>query len=50
MAESESAVVEATLLAIEELNQAGGVLGRPVEPLVRDGRSEPQGSPNRRRN
>ncbi len=41
MAESESAVVEATLLAIEELNRAGGVLGRPVEPLVRDGRSEP---------
>jgi urea transport system substrate-binding protein len=40
MAESESAVVEATLLAIDELNKAGGLLGRPVEPLVRDGRSD----------
>ena len=37
MAESESPVVEATLLAISELNEAGGLLGRPVEPLVRDG-------------
>ena len=39
MFESESPVVEATLLAIDELNAAGGVLGRPVEPLVRDGKS-----------
>jgi urea transport system substrate-binding protein len=42
MEESESPVVDATLLAIEELNKAGGVLGRPVEAIVRDGRSEPQ--------
>jgi urea transport system substrate-binding protein len=42
MAESESPVVEATLLAIEELNHAGGLLGRPIEPIVRDGRSDPQ--------
>ncbi len=42
MAESESPVVEATLLAIQELNEAGGVLGRPVEGLVRDGRSDPE--------
>lgn len=41
MAESGSAVVDATLLAIEEINQAGGVLGRPVEAVVRDGRSDP---------
>jgi urea transport system substrate-binding protein len=42
MQESESPVVDATLLAIDELNAAGGVLGRPVEALVRDGRSDPQ--------
>jgi urea transport system substrate-binding protein len=41
MAESESVVVEATLLAIDELNRAGGLLGgRPIEPIVRDGCSE----------
>ena len=40
MADSESPVVDATLLAIDELNKAGGLLGRPVEALVRDGRSD----------
>ncbi len=39
MADSESPVVDAALLAIEELNAAGGVLGRPVEAVVADGRS-----------
>ncbi|MEC7502420.1 MAG: transporter substrate-binding protein [Planctomycetota bacterium] len=39
MADSERPVVDATLLALETLNQAGGVLGRPVEPIVRDGKS-----------
>jgi urea transport system substrate-binding protein len=42
MEESESPVVDATLLAIDELNAAGGVLGRPVEAIVRDGRSDPE--------
>ncbi len=42
MAESESPVVDATLLAIRELNEAGGVLGRPVEAVLRDGRSDPE--------
>jgi urea transport system substrate-binding protein len=41
MAQSESPVVEATLLAIRELNEAGGLLGRPLEAVVRDGRSDP---------
>lgn len=41
MANSESAVVDAALLAVEQLNAAGGVLGRPVEAIVRDGRSDP---------
>lgn len=39
MAGSESPVVDATLLAIEQLNSQGGVLGRPVEAIVADGRS-----------
>jgi urea transport system substrate-binding protein len=41
MAISEKAVVEATLLAIDELNAEGGLLGRPVSALVRDGESNP---------
>ena len=39
MADSERPVVDATLLAIEKLNEAGGVLGRPVQPIVADGKS-----------
>ncbi len=42
MAMSEAAVQEATLLAIGELNAAGGLLGRPVEAVVADGRSDPE--------
>ena len=42
MADSESPVVDATLLAVEEVNRAGGVAGRPVEALVADGRSDPE--------
>ncbi|PJF27073.1 MAG: urea ABC transporter substrate-binding protein, partial [Phototrophicales bacterium] len=40
MAISERAVVDATLLAIEEINAAGGVLGRQIEPLIVDGQSD----------
>jgi len=40
MAISEIAVVDATLLAIDELNQKGGILGRKIEPIVVDGRSD----------
>lgn len=40
MALSERAVVDATLLAVEELNARGGVLGRQVEPIVIDGKSD----------
>jgi urea transport system substrate-binding protein len=39
MASSERPVVDATLLAIEEVNRAGGVLGRKVEYVAEDGRS-----------
>ena len=40
MATSESAVVDGTLLAIEEINR-GGVLGRRIEGVVADGMSDP---------
>lgn len=40
MADSESSVRDATILAIEEINAHGGVLGRQIEPVVVDGRSD----------
>ncbi len=36
-----SSVADATLLAIDEINQSGGINGRPVEAVVADGRSDP---------
>jgi urea transport system substrate-binding protein len=41
MAVSESPVVDATLLAIDEVNAAGGVLGRRLVPVVINGESDP---------
>ncbi|MEX0936871.1 MAG: transporter substrate-binding protein [Pirellulales bacterium] len=41
MAESESVVVDATLYAIDEINEAGGVMGRSLKAVVADGRSAP---------
>lgn len=41
MAVSENPVIDATLLAIDEVNAAGGVLGRPLKPVVVDGKSDP---------
>jgi urea transport system substrate-binding protein len=41
MAVSENPVIDATLLAIEEVNAAGGVLGRPLKAVVVDGKSDP---------
>jgi urea transport system substrate-binding protein len=41
LAISEIPVRDAALLAIDELNQAGGVLGRQVVPIIADGESEP---------
>ncbi len=40
MAISEKPVVDATLLAIEEINKKGGVLGKKIEPIVVDGKSD----------
>jgi urea transport system substrate-binding protein len=39
MAWTEAPVVDATLLAIDEINQRGGICGRPIEAIVADGRS-----------
>ncbi|MCS7235162.1 MAG: urea ABC transporter substrate-binding protein [Armatimonadota bacterium] len=41
MAISEVTVKNATLLAVDEINAAGGVLGRRVQAVVEDGASEP---------
>ena len=40
MAISEKTMVEAELLAIEEINAAGGVLGKRIEPVVADTASD----------
>ncbi|MBR8830872.1 MAG: Aliphatic amidase expression-regulating protein [Chroococcopsis gigantea SAG 12.99] len=40
MAISETSVVDAELLAIEEINKAGGVLGKQIEPIKEDGASD----------
>jgi urea transport system substrate-binding protein len=40
MAISEQSVVDADLLAIEEINKSGGVLGKQIEAIVEDGASD----------
>ena len=40
MSISEVSVRDATLLAIEEINQAGGLLGKQLRPVVEDGASD----------
>lgn len=40
MAISEKSVVDAEQLAIEEINKAGGILGKKIEPIVEDGNSD----------
>ena len=42
MAISEKPVMEATLLAIDQINAAGGLLGRKIKPVVADGKSDPK--------
>ncbi|MCX5794990.1 MAG: urea ABC transporter substrate-binding protein [Elusimicrobia bacterium] len=41
MAAAEKPAVDAVLLAVEEVNRSGGVQGRRLEPVVVDGRSDP---------
>src|SRR5579872_4591356 len=40
MALTESPVIDASLLAIEEINERGGILGREIQPVVIEGASE----------
>ncbi|HIK46526.1 MAG TPA: urea ABC transporter substrate-binding protein [Leptolyngbyaceae cyanobacterium M65_K2018_010] len=40
MAISETTLVDADKMAIEEINAAGGVLGKQIEPVVEDGASD----------
>lgn len=37
---SEESMVEAELMALDEINARGGLLGRPVRPVIADGRSD----------
>jgi urea transport system substrate-binding protein len=41
MAISEVTVKNATLLAIDQINASGGVLGKQIQPIVEDGASDP---------
>lgn len=41
MAMSEVSVKDSELLAIDEINKSGGVLGKKIEPVIEDGASEP---------
>lgn len=38
---SEDPVIDATLMAVDEVNAAGGVNGRKLQPVVADGKSDP---------
>ena len=40
MAVDEKPLIDAELMAIAEINAAGGLLGRPIEPIIVDGRSD----------
>jgi urea transport system substrate-binding protein len=40
MHDSERPVIDAVLLAVEEINARGGLLGRPVEAVIADGQSD----------
>ncbi len=41
MSMSEKPLVDAVLLAVDEINQAGGLLGYNIEPVIEDGASDP---------
>src|SRR5438552_1313013 len=40
MAISEKSLVDAILLAVDEINSRGGVTGRKIQPIILDGRSD----------
>lgn len=41
LADTEKTIMNATLLAIQEINSKGGVLGRDILPIMADGKSSP---------
>ncbi|MCL5874979.1 MAG: urea ABC transporter substrate-binding protein [Candidatus Dependentiae bacterium] len=41
LAISELSVIDATLLAIDQINKSGGLLGKIIEPVLLDGASDP---------
>ncbi|HEY9596714.1 MAG TPA: transporter substrate-binding protein, partial [Cyanophyceae cyanobacterium] len=41
MAVSEASLRDAELMAIAQINAAGGVLGKQIEPVIEDGASDP---------
>ena len=41
MAISEASLIDAELMAIAEINEGGGVLGKLIEPVIKDGASSP---------
>ena len=41
LATSESPVADASVMAIAEINESGGVMGRQIEPIIVDTRSDP---------
>jgi len=43
LASTETPVAEATRMAIDEINEAGGILGRQIVPILADGRSTEEG-------
>ena len=42
MSLSERSLLDAELMAIEEINLAGGILSRRIEPVIKDGESTPE--------
>jgi|GEM_PF-68145 len=41
LATAEAPLIDAELMAIAEINQTGGVLGRAINPIIEDGASDP---------
>ena len=39
---SEKSMIDAELMAIDEINRQGGLLGREIKPVIADGRSDPK--------
>jgi urea transport system substrate-binding protein len=42
LAISEQSMIDAELMAIDEINQQGGLLGRKIKPVIADGQSDPK--------